>query len=204
VCTAASSHPDLDSLLRGFLAGDPVARQTLPRAAERYVLMIARRFAADLADDIHYEVMNQAFENLTHQKATAYCPTRGSAGTFLKLMVRAAARQVRATYARPGHVTRVRRSNKLDAHARGQVVIICLHDLDEAELPSVEGSVAAVEAKQDVENLLRLVTPSVADSLRRLHMEGQSMQEVAASAGVSRFKMSRQITESLKELQAAA
>jgi DNA-directed RNA polymerase specialized sigma24 family protein len=188
VCTAASSHPDLDSLLRGFLAGDPVARQTLPRAAERYVLMIARRFAADLADDIHYEVMNQAFENLTHQKATAYCPTRGSAGTFLKLMVRAAARQVRATYARPGHVTRVRRSN----------------NLDEAELPSVEGSVAAVEAKQDVENLLRLVTPSVADSLRRLHMEGQSMQEVAASAGVSRFKMSRQITESLKELQAAA
>jgi len=204
VCTATSSHLKLDSLLRGFLAGNPVARDVLPRVAERYVLKIVRRIAADLPDDIHYEVVNQAFMNLTLQKPASYNPARGSAGTFLKLTVRNALRQVRATYAPPGHVTRVRRRKGSVAAGVAAPAIVCIHELPDTNMPTVDGGVAVVEAQHDVEAILRRASPWLAASLKRLHFGEESMNKVAADVGISRFSLGRQIDEFARDVRAMA
>lgn len=203
MCAATPSHPDLDVLLRGFLAGNRAAREQLPRVADRYVRKIARRLASDLPEDIQEEVVNQAFENLVRQKPSAYRPGRGSPGTFLKFMVRAAARQVRASYTPPGQVTRVRR-RKTGVATTAVRAVLCLDELNETDLPSTQDALAAVEAKHDVEALLRLATRTAARALRQVYLDERPMESAAADAGVTRFKMSRQIRESLEKLKAAA
>jgi len=201
---ATTCHHDLDGLLRRFLAGDVAAREILPKVAERYVLKIVRGLAADLPDDIHYEVVNQVFENLMLQKSTSYQPARGSAGTFLKLFIRTAIRQVRANYAPPGHVTRIRRKKGAPVTRVVPPAVLSIDDLQEADVPSVDSGVSAVEAKHDLDAVLRRAAPWLAASLKRLHFGEESMNDVAADAGISRFTLSREIDEFAQEARAAA
>ena len=97
--TAAPALAGLDLLLRDFLAGDTLARDALPRDAHRFLLTIARRIGRGLPDDVLGEVVSQALENLLRMRSGAFDPQRGSAGTFLGLVVRTAVRTIRANYA---------------------------------------------------------------------------------------------------------
>lgn len=205
MCTVISSRNNLDTLLRGFLAGDHVAREKLPRVAERYVLKIARRLGPDLPDDLHYDVVNQAFLNLMLQKPASYNPARGAAGTFLKLMVRNALRQVRASNAPPGHVTRVRklRGTALPVSAPSPIVV-SLDELDEDNMPTSDRAIATIEARYDVEALLRRAPAELAVILSRVYLQGETVGYVASDVGVSRYIVSRQISEHMQEVRTAA
>jgi hypothetical protein len=200
---AVSSRFNLDSLLRGFLAGDPATRETLPRVSERYVLKIVRRYAADLPEDIHREVMNQAFTNLLLETPASYNPARGSAGTFLKLIVRNAAREVRALYTPPGQVTRPNRTKKLWTEPSAPL-IIAMDDLAQTDVPCTDTAMAEVEARHDVEALLRRAAPWLATSLKRLYFDDVPMETVASEAGMSRFTLSRRIQAFATEVAATA
>jgi hypothetical protein len=204
VCTV-SSRNNFDALLRGFLAGDKSAREALPRVAERYVLKIARILGADLPEDLHREVVNQAFLNLMRQKPGSYNPARGAAGTFLKLMLRNAVRQVRASYIPPGYVTRIRKKKGTTASvtARGAGVT-SIDELQQDEMPRVDGGIPVVEARHDAEALLRHAPLRLAITLRRLYLDGGTLKEVAVVAGISRFKLRRQIADFAQQVRLAA
>src|SRR5881398_2786179 len=106
---AVPPRNNFDVMLMAFLNCDSAAREALPGAVRPYLLKIAWALARDLPEDLQREVVGQALLNLTLQKPASFNPARGTAVTFLKFVVRNAVRQVRARYACPGHVTRVRK-----------------------------------------------------------------------------------------------
>lgn len=204
MCTAVSSRNDLDALLHRFLAGDHFAREELPRVARPYLRKIARRLGTELPDDIQQEVVNQALLNLTQQKPGNYDPERGTAKTFLRFMLQNAVRQVRASYAPPGHVTRVRRSKG----AKGPIAnvraahISPLHELNDADMPAIDGGIPAAEARHDAHALLRQAPTHVAASLERLYLQEHVLNDVAVDLGISRYSLSRQIAQFAEDIRA--
>src|SRR5277367_5465888 len=93
--------PKGDNLGEGlvkFLSGDPIALDEFPRSAERYLQHLAHVFGAGLPSDILCEIVNQTLLNLCQRDASCFDPSRASAGTFLRLLARDSARQVRAMY----------------------------------------------------------------------------------------------------------
>jgi len=199
-----SSH-NFDPLLVAFLNRDPAAREALPRAVEPYLLKIARLLGGDLPEDIQREVVSQAMLNLVQQKPTSFNPARGNAATFLRLLVQNAVRQVRASYASPGHTTRRRKvkGTKVPVSAPCPA-IVSLHELEVVDMPIVVSGTAAVEAQYDVEAVLRRAPGPLAASLKRLYLYGDGMDKVATDVGITRFTLRRQIADFFQEVRAAA
>jgi hypothetical protein len=226
--TAAPALAGLDLLLRDFIAGEPFARNAFPRDARRYLLTIARKMGRGLPDDILLEVVSQALESLLRMRPGAFDPQRGSAGTFLGLVVRTAVRTVRANYAPPGEVTRQRKPRQpssTDVEAAAiptDEVSSELNDetpADEAEIDQDQevdavafdieavdprNSAWLIEVRHDVRSLLQRASPLVAEGLVRVHACGDGLAEVALDLGVSRFALNRQINRYLRDVRAAA
>lgn len=223
--TAAPALAGLDLLLRDFLAGDTRARNALPRDAHRFLLTIARRIGRGLPDDVLGEVVNQALEYLLRMRAGAFDPQRGSAGTFLGLVVRTAVRTVRANYAPPGEVTRQRKPRQsigadvetasaptdempADEAPAGEAEIEQDQEADAVafDIEAVDPQNAAwlIEVRHDVRSLLQRAPPLVAAGLVRVHAFGDGLGEVALELGVSRFALNRQINRYLAVVRAAA
>jgi DNA-directed RNA polymerase specialized sigma24 family protein len=197
----------LHELLQAFLAGDPVARNTLPRVAERYLTVIVRRLDPALPEDLRGEVVNQALLNLLRQDSESYHPGRGSAGTFLGLMVRNSLRQVRAMYAPPGQPKRVR--ERKDASPKQKAVLVTItaqppEDVVDRPESIAPDEIAALEARLDVEAILERAPSDVAEGLRRVYLEDQAMQDAAEAMGVSRFVLTRKLARFAEHVRAAA
>jgi hypothetical protein len=223
--TAAPALAGLDPLLRDFIVGEPLARNAFPRDAHRYLLTIARRIGRGLPDDVLVEVVSQALENLLRMRPGAFDPQRGSAGTFLGLVVRTAVRTVRANYAPPGEVTRQRKRRQPgegDAETavasadepptdETQAGVVWIDQDQEAE-PAVfdieavdpKNTAWLIEVRHDVRILLQRAPRLVAEGLVRVHACGDGLGEVAADFGVSRFVLNRQINRYLRDVRAAA
>jgi DNA-directed RNA polymerase specialized sigma24 family protein len=197
----------LHDLLQAFLAGDPVARNTLPRVAERYLTVIVRRLDPLLPEDLRGEVVNQALLNLLRQGPRSYRPASGSAGTFLGLLVRNALRQVRAMYAPPGQRKRVRPPKGGSAKQKSGPVMITAQPPEELvgpQEPAAPDDIAALEIRLDVDALLQRAPADVAEGLRRVYLEDQPMQDAAEALGVSRFVLSRKLSGYAESVRAAA
>jgi DNA-directed RNA polymerase specialized sigma24 family protein len=197
----------LHDLLQAFLAGDPIARNTLPRVAERYLIVIVRRLDPALPEDLRGEVVNQALLNLLRQDAGSYRPARGSAGTFLGLMVRNALRQVRAMYAPPGQPTRRRQRKSGVSKPEAPLVAITAQppeDTVDGQEPTAPDDIAALEIQLDVEALLQRAAADVAEGLRRVYLDEEPMQDAAEAMGMSRFALSRKLARFAESVRAAA
>jgi len=204
MCTAVpTSHPDLSGLLEQFLAGDERARDQFPRAARPYLLKVARRLAPELPDEIQQEAVNQSLLNLTLQKPSNYNPIRGTAKTFLKFMLTSALRQVRASYTPPGRMTRLR--GRKDSKSEASVAVSyvsSLDDINEADMPAIDGGITAAEARHDVLAILRYAPAHVATTLDRVYLQEHVLNDVAAELGLSRYTLSRQVNEFTRGVRA--
>ena len=110
---------DLDTLLQGFLQGNPAAREMLIRRTHTSLLREVDKAAPDLAQrDLAEEVVQQLWAMLLVKKPGAFDSTRAGARTYLGVVLNDAARRVRADNTPPGARTRLRRGK--DGHLAPQ------------------------------------------------------------------------------------
>lgn len=180
------------SLVVGFLAGDPYAREALPQETWADLLGIARRVAPDLeARGLADDVVSETFRLLLSRHAGHYAPDRGDPWGYLREMVRLAARDVHDREAPPGTPRRPRRD------AGGE--------MDPAPLPvPFEEGQAAGDVAEDFEDrvLGAIMAASFIDAVPAeapawlsvalsLAIEGLSVTEAADAVQVSRFQLRR-------------
>ena len=194
----------LGQLLAACNSGGRAARDAFARAALPYLRTLARVRAPYLPEDLQREIVGQACLNLVLQQR-GFNTSRGSVAAFLNLVVRNAARQVRAAYARPGHATRARKipGTKELASPCGPA-LVSLDALEEDDQPAYTGHIAATEARMDAVVILQTASESVGSCIVRVHMLGETLNEVADDVGVSRFTLSRQVAEFEEALRRSA
>lgn len=182
-------------LLFNFLAGEARARELLPRVASKMMLSYARRFAPDLPPDLQHEVVAEAGLLLVRKTPSDFDPARGGPSTFLRLLVRNAAQIVRAANAAPAS-----RDQRRQHGEDGASVAFRLDELAD----QVDDDAHAVESQCAARALLQAAPRRVARALWRVHVEGGTLEEVAASEGVSRFVLGKEIAEYTTAVRAAA
>lgn len=207
----------LDVLIEAALTNRPYNQQRLGREAKRYSYRISKARASELPEDLHEDVFQEAFMYLFRWGASALDGRSGKAA--FRRAVLASIRKVRASYAPPGQKTRpvendprevaaedVGRIPDAETLKRGMVgegpgrTL----DFDLLESDKAASSMKQVEDRLDVEFILAEAPAVVASSLRRIHMEGEAVADVAADAVISRFALHRQIASFCAEWRLAA
>lgn len=207
----------LDVLVRAALTNQPYDQQRLGREAKRYSCSISKVRAADLPEDLHEEVFQEACCELFRRGQSAL-ESRGGKAAF-RLAVLAAIRRVRAGYALPGQRTRPAEGDShlvapedveripdcktLERSMVGDGQVRTL-ELDLLASDKAAALVQQMEDRLDVEAILTAAPAVVANSLRRIHMDGETMRDVAEDASISRFALHRQIVSFCAEWRLAA
>jgi hypothetical protein len=180
------------ALVVGFLAGDAVARDALPRETWTDLFGITGRVAPDLvARGLGDDVVTEAFRLLLSRSAGHYNPDRGNPWGYLREMVRLAARDVRDREAPAGMPRRPLRATE--------------GGMDPVPLPVPLGvRLAAGDGGEDFEDrvLGAIMVASFIDAVPAeapawlsaalsLAVEGLSVTETADALQVSRFQLRR-------------
>lgn len=182
-------------------------QQRLGTQAWRYSRKITNRFCADMPEDLHVDVFQQAFVELFSLEPGALAKSGGKA-VFRRCILKAI-RAVKSTYAAPGARTRKTReelpSKRIAAEHIGQLVVDDMlarctvkegahnridFDLIESQAASVE--MQQVEDRYDVQKLLRYGDPVIVRALYLICRDGERIGFAAADAGISRFALKRQ------------
>lgn len=189
-------EPD-DHDFEGFLHGDPHVRETLPTTFERRLLSYASKLGFDRREDVVQQLWLIVLEG-----GATFDPRRGAPITFLKQVMRRAARDVYAVNAPAGERTRPR----ADEDRRFRAV-----SLDEIVNPGSEDETTVAEmvvddtedaereatAHVDAEALLEVIAvtapPFVVKALRLIYENDLAFEEAAMAVGVSRFTLRREL-----------
>jgi hypothetical protein len=174
-------HPreGLGDLLVAFLRGDAAACEQFPRVARPILLKLARYHGSWLPEDLQREVVCEAELLLLRRKARSFDPARGPARTYLRFVVREAVRRVGALYTPPGC-----RSRERGTAAGG---------LAEYEAVPAPGAELVPEHRCDARTILERAPAHVAYALERVHFHRETMAEIAAEGGMTRFGLTRDI-----------
>lgn len=175
-------------LLVAFEKGDPEARRILPDRLEDSLHAIVSQIGFELPSDQHNDVVQKTWMNVL-EGDSEYDPSRSSPLTYLKLHMRNAIRQVRASYARAGEPKRLSSRNETE---NWQTVPI-----EEAPI-SCRGSDAnqdcRVDAKIVLEAAERVFGDQTSAALKRLSW-GCARERAASAAGYSRRTLGRRISD---------
>jgi DNA-directed RNA polymerase specialized sigma subunit len=182
--------------LVGLQTGNIHACEQFDELLRPYLLNLTRKLASDLPDDLHEEVVQQAYLDLIGNSSIRFDPQRGSAKSFLYFAVRNALRIVRSNYCPPGAPTRSDTSSK-----DRSVSALSIDDLDHE--PGTLNVARQIIAGTEANALLKTAPRRVATALRRIHYIGDSLNEVASDLNVSRFKLSREIDTYCKTMRFA-
>ena len=189
----AQNVPDrAGELVVGFLAGDPQAREALPRDLGEPLARIAGEVAPDLkVRGLAADVVQEMFRILLTRPAGHYDPDRGSPWAYLRVMLLLAARGVREQEALPGTPRRPKR----DADGEPGIVIPPV-PIQDAVVPD-----DGIEYVEDLvlswivtAEFLGAVSGDAPGWLRRalsLVVVGLTITETAKAVGVSRFTLRR-------------
>jgi hypothetical protein len=179
-----------------------------------YLIIRSRAFAPDLPDDLHKDVAHEVLLLLT-RRIGKFDDSRGSFKTFINFLVRDAIKTVRASFTAPGFTTRPRKDSKevaeetqatADGYQKAEAKLkppekpvedfaaIIIDPIDMGEL--VEMRITVKDAFDAAEGL-------VADHWAELFIEEVPVINVAEMAGISRYKLTRQISAYRKMLFAA-
>jgi hypothetical protein len=179
-------------LVIGFLAGDPQAREALPRDLGEPLARIAGEVAPDLkVRGLAADVVQEMLRILLTRPAGHYDPGRGSPWAYLRVMLLLAARGVREQEALPGTPRRPKR----DSGGEPSIVIPPV-PIQDAVVPDdgikyVEDLVLSWTVTAE---FLGAVSGDVPRWLRQalsLIVEGLTITETANAIGVSRFTLRR-------------
>jgi hypothetical protein len=215
----------LDQLIQAALMGQPYNHQRLGAEAERYSRRLTRAKAPDLPDDLHEEICHEAFVELF--KVGAGALTKHSGRILFRRAVLAAMRTVRASYAPPGERTRPA-LRKSAAAQRPTPTRVAAEDVDRiADAQTVESNtviegdfgyidfdrfpdrqqqvdIHRVEFRLEADAVLKYARPEVARALRLIHLDDNTIEEVAQQVNLSRFVLKRRMDIFCAGLQAAA
>jgi len=174
-------------LLVAFEKGDSEARKVLPDRLEDSLHAMVNRIGFGLPSDQYSDVVQKTWMNVL-EGDSEYDSSRSSPLTYLKLHMRNAIRQVRASYARAGEPKRPSSRNETE---NWQTVPI-----EEAPI-SCRGNDAnqdrRVDAKIVLEAAERVFGDQTSAALKRLSW-GCTWERAAGAAGYSRRTLGRRIS----------
>lgn len=194
--------PLASRMLVDYLNRNPHARKHFPKFAKDELQDLALKLAPDLAKDIALEAVGELWLQLEGKKPNSFDPARGSAKSFLVLRLRDSIKTVRASYAPPGHTTRMR-VRKENASRPVQPPTIPLDSLEEEalseDLMDPMATVEKLEARIDAHRLLKKAEPGLKEALILQFFDRLKHHEAAEEAGISRFKFNRLLDAFRKE-----
>ena len=194
----------LNQLLTAALTGQPYNQRRLGEHLKLYALRVSMRRAWWLPVDLHEEIAQEAFADLWQNK-TLLLAGKTAKRAFRDCVVKAA-RTIQANYALPGKRTRSYKSNQNDKVAAEHVEFIASFlgtppadaayqdsGLDGFPCPVAAAEQIAVEAKMDLEVVLRSAPSVVRAALELMYFNAAPKQAAAAVLKISRFSLSRKI-----------
>ena len=193
-------------LLRDFLAGNPEARDVLPRRLHPYLLWLAGRLAPDLAEqDLTEDVVQRTWELLLRRGKLDYDHRVCGPMTYLRTIMWTAVRDVRAEHAPPGHRTRryadkrpvrlrLEPDDQVKRHgykSRKSIPVELL--VDPRDYPrEVELRIEAVDL---IDLAARTASRTVLRALAGIYLLGYRLGEVSRVLGIPASTLRRQIDE---------
>ena len=211
----------LSVLVHAALSGRPYNQQRLGLQAQRYARKITNRVCPDFPEDRHEEVFQQAFVELFTLGVGALVGTTGQA--LFRRSVFNAARVVRSNYTAAGQRTRRPAKNtaaepeRVVAEDVGRIVDVktlercTVGEGDDTSLDfDLFESRAAAEVSQqaedrvDLERELDRASPVVAEALRLICVNGETVSFAAERLDVTRFSLTRKLDAFCPMWRAAA
>lgn len=198
-CVYTGGSFRINDAFEAFINGDSEARETLPLRLHDKLLQEAREQARELSEDQLEDIVQEVWLLILGPRGAGWNRDRGSAWSFLRQLIKDAARAVRATYAPPGVRTRLPTKQARDADGLASRCTITLEELPMNEEPCVQAGSAEARAE------LRLVSgqadPAALHAIYQIEVEGEPVNDVAAELGVSRFHLRRLILAAKETFQ---
>jgi len=209
----------LNDLIEAALSRRRYNQQRLGFQAMRYCRAITNRFCADFPEDLHEEVLGQAFTELMAAGPEALTDRSGL--SVFRQAIFKSIRIVRADYAPPGcrtrrtladlipekvaaeHIGRLADSHAIERCTVGDPGNRHL-DFDLLESPAAAEAVKQCEDLIDAEWYLRRAPASVATALRLIYLNDEPVSVAAEIVGLSRFTLHRQTSAFVTTWRAAA
>jgi DNA-directed RNA polymerase specialized sigma24 family protein len=184
----------IEGLLSRFVRRDPTAEREFHDLARPFLMMLARRYGRFLPPDQHEDVVHQALTLLLGGSGRKYNAARGSARTFLRLVVRRAVREVSAACANPGSRTRPPKRVAIQSERPLTAAPASTESPpDETDVVAVDDPARDFEIRHDVEAVLATAPPDVAEALNRIYIQDIPATRVAAAMNISRYAVGRKI-----------
>lgn len=218
------SVTNLDSLIGAVLLGRPYDQRVLKAQAKLYARRLCRAVAKGLPEDLHDDVLNQAFVQVMRVGPASLSLRSGR--EIFRDAVLSAIRTVRAGLTEPGLRTRhrnARRPSPKEVHQPvaaehvGQIVDAKAlarafsgegpeRFLDFDLMPSAAAAAEQRLADDRLETraILARATPVVRLAMNKIHLDGEPLEDVAKHLDVSRFVLNRRIKSFCAECRAAA
>lgn len=201
------SSVTLDQMIRALVLGTPYNNPRFGWEADRYARRITNRYASDLPEDFHEEVVHEAIADLMEIGAEAL-DDRSALALFRRAVINAI-RTIRANYAPPGRRTRLT-GKPLNAAIAAEAadlipspeqieaatVLVGEHavlDVDGFADPSSAEPVYRFEREQDAGRIMASAPESMRQVLQLIYFDDTPIQVVAAGLGLSRFALHRRI-----------
>ena len=189
---AQNRRARISGLVVGFLAGDPCAREELPRETRADLIGIARHVAPDLeARGLDDDVLSEVFRLLLSRPAGHYDPGRGDPWGYMRQIVRLAARDVRDREAPAGVPRRPRRDAEGKAVAAPLPVPFESVEAAEGMDGDFEDRVLSAVMAASFIDAVPAEAPAWLSAALSLAVEGLSLTETADALEVSRFQLRR-------------
>ncbi len=195
-----SSHKGLCDLLVAYLRGEPDARERFPGEAAEILTALAARHAWFLPVDVREEVVNEAHLILLERLA-GFDPQRAPAPVYLRLVVRDAVKRVASSYCPPGWKTRA--TNAEIEKQRGAVLSLEAKIEDGFEYRDHRAELDIYQ-RCDLRTVFDRAPRTLGVALERIYYHGESTKDVAASMGLTRFTLARQIKAFADTFQGAS
>ena len=211
----------LSVLVRAAMSGHPYNQQRLGLQAQRYARKITNRICPDFPEDRHEEVFQQAFVELFTFGVSALTGTTGQA--LFRRSVFNAARVVRSTYTAAGRRTRRPAKNApaapervvaedvgriADAKTLEQCVVgegdSASIDFDRFKSRAAADAIQLAEDRIDLDRELDRALPVVAEALRLICVNGETVSFAAEQVAVNRFALTRKLDTFCPMWRAAA
>lgn len=181
-------------------------QQRLGTQAQRYCRTVTSRFCADLPEDLHLDIFQQAFVELFALEHNAIA-ARGGRAVFRRCVLNAI-RIVKSGYAAPGVRTRKTRkelapkriaAEHIGQMVEGEMLAHCtvqdgVHrriDFDLIASQAAALEMQQVEDRLDLQKMLCDADPLVVGALYLICVDGERVDYAAADAGFSRFALKR-------------
>jgi DNA-directed RNA polymerase specialized sigma24 family protein len=150
--------------------------------AGRELRQLARKLRGDLAPDLLEDAVAEVWLYLIRY-FPRFDPSRGTARTFLRLLLKNALRKVRACYAHP---------NALWRPGPEPEALASLEESVARALPAPGGQ-THIESHADANRLVSLAPIAVRRALLLVHVEGLTVTEAAEKLSLSRFTLARRL-----------